>query len=51
MTADGVLQITTPSGVARTTRPLGLRAPVPDPPHADGAPLSGARVDDESPPF
>jgi hypothetical protein len=27
MTADGVLSVTTPSGVTRTTRPPGLRLP------------------------
>ena len=27
MTDDGVLTVITPSGVARTTRPPGLRAP------------------------
>ncbi|MGY2079663.1 DUF222 domain-containing protein [Modestobacter sp. SYSU DS0657] len=32
MTPDGTLQVTTPSGVARTTRPPGLRPPEPEPP-------------------
>ena len=32
MTDDGVLTVTTPSGVTRTTRPPGLRPPPPDPP-------------------
>jgi hypothetical protein len=43
MTDDGVLQVTTPSGVTRTTRPPGMRPPPttePEPP-----------PDDELPPF
>ena len=44
MTDDGVLSVTTPSGVTRTTRPPGMRprpAPEPEPPPPD----------DEPPPF
>ncbi|MCV2488326.1 HNH endonuclease [Geodermatophilus sp. YIM 151500] len=29
---DGTLHVTTPSGITRTTRPPGLRPPVPEPP-------------------
>ncbi|WP_116453578.1 HNH endonuclease signature motif containing protein [Blastococcus litoris] len=32
MDADGVLHVTSPSGVTRTTRPPGLRPPDPEPP-------------------
>ncbi|MGY1786355.1 DUF222 domain-containing protein [Geodermatophilus sp. SYSU D00698] len=53
MTADGVLTVTTPSGVTRTTRPPGLHPPPaePDPPPADPGPPSPADPDDEPPPF
>jgi hypothetical protein len=39
MTADGVLTVTTPSGVTRTTRPPGLREIASDPPGPDDPPL------------
>ena len=35
MSCDGVLTVTTPSGVTRTTRPPGLTDPASDPPWAD----------------
>ncbi len=37
MSADGVLSVTTPSGITRTTRPPGMRPPpaAPDPPPPD----------------
>jgi hypothetical protein len=47
MDPDGVLHVTTPSGVTRTTRPPGLRAPAPAPLEADGPPPP----DDDPPPF
>ncbi|GAB3326505.1 hypothetical protein GCM10027451_51860 [Geodermatophilus aquaeductus] len=45
MSADGVLTVTTPSGITRTTRPPGMRPPppAPDPPPAE--------PDDDPPPF
>jgi hypothetical protein len=43
MEADGTLHVTSPSGVTRTTRPPGLRAPEPAPP-PDAPP-------DDPPPF
>jgi hypothetical protein len=39
---DGTLRVTTPSGITRTTRPVGLRRPPPQPP---------PEPDDETPPF
>jgi Domain of unknown function (DUF222) len=47
MSPDGVLTVTTPSGITRTTRPPGLRPPppVPDPPPDEAEP------DDDPPPF
>jgi hypothetical protein len=47
MDPDGTLHVTTPSGVTRTTRPPGPRAPAPDPPEADGPPPP----DGDPPPF
>jgi hypothetical protein len=54
MSDDGVLTVTTPSGITRTTRPPGMRPP----PDEAGPPLKGistppARIgpDDEPPPF
>ncbi|WP_138735067.1 HNH endonuclease signature motif containing protein [Modestobacter excelsi] len=48
MTPDGVLQVTTPSGVTRTTRPPGMRPPGARPPAAPAGPLDPA---DAPPPF
>ena len=48
MDPDGTLHVTTPSGVTRTTRPPGVRAPAPDPPSMDGDPPPN---DDDPPPF
>ncbi|GAB3304626.1 hypothetical protein GCM10027451_10440 [Geodermatophilus aquaeductus] len=47
MSADGVLTVTTPSGITRTTRPPGMRPPppAPDPPPDEAEP------DDDLPPF
>ncbi|WP_166521086.1 DUF222 domain-containing protein [Modestobacter roseus] len=52
MTGDGTLQVTTPSGVTRTTRPPGLRPrePEPPPPEPTGGPPSDDPADDP-PPF
>jgi hypothetical protein len=47
MTPDGVLQVTTPSGVTRATRPPGMRRPPPDAPPPQ-PPLLPA---DDPPPF
>jgi hypothetical protein len=38
MAPDGVLSVTTPSGVTRTSRPPGLREPTGDPPWLDDPP-------------
>ncbi|MEU2350976.1 DUF222 domain-containing protein [Modestobacter sp. NPDC049651] len=38
MTADGMLTVTTPSGVTRTTRPTGMRVRAPDPPPPEPEP-------------
>ncbi|MGY1642991.1 DUF222 domain-containing protein [Geodermatophilus sp. SYSU D00703] len=54
MTDDGVLHVTTPSGVTRATRPPGLRPPAPEPPAADeGSPQAPPSFDpdDDPPPF
>jgi hypothetical protein len=50
MTPDGVLTVTTPSGITRTTRPPGTRPPppAPDPPPADTGP---PEPHDDPPPF
>jgi hypothetical protein len=50
MDADGVLRVTTPSGITRTTRPPGLRPPdlLDRPP--DTAEPPAAPVDDDDPP-
>ena len=52
MDDDGVLHVTTPSGVTRTTRPPGLRPPEPPepPPEAVGRPPTPV-PDDDPPPF
>ncbi|MGY1726317.1 DUF222 domain-containing protein [Geodermatophilus sp. SYSU D01062] len=52
MSADGVLTVTTPSGIARTTRPPGMRPPPaePDPPPED-AEMPPADPGDDPPPF
>ncbi|MGY1728795.1 DUF222 domain-containing protein [Geodermatophilus sp. SYSU D01062] len=52
MTAHGVLSVTTPSGITRTTRPPGMRPPPdePDPPPDDPGPPPPADPD-EPPPF
>ena len=47
MTADGVLSVTTPSGVTRTTRPPGLHLLTELQPVGDGPPPP----DDDPPPF
>ena len=43
MAPDGTLQVTSPSGITRTTRPPGLRPPEPEPPPDSPA--------DDPPPF
>ena len=52
MTADGVLTVTTPSGVTRTTRPPGLRLLAeqlrPEQPRTD---QPQTEADDDPPPF
>jgi hypothetical protein len=50
MTPDGILTVTTPSGITRSTRPPGMRPPATaDPPPTDPEPPT-APVDDP-PPF
>jgi hypothetical protein len=52
MSADGVLTVTTPSGITRSTRPPGMRPP--EPPDDAGPPENlppPARPDDDPPPF
>ncbi|MQA32237.1 DUF222 domain-containing protein [Modestobacter roseus] len=59
MTGDGTLQVTTPSGVTRTTRPPGLRPPVapPHPPPGERPPdrpeppPPAGNTDEDPPPF
>ena len=52
MTADGVLSVTTPSGVTRTTRPPGLRLPAGQQFPSRQLVTSGAPPDpDDPPPF
>jgi hypothetical protein len=52
MSADGVLSVTTPSGITRTTRPPGMRPPPPAPdPPPDGTGPPPADPDDDPPPF
>jgi hypothetical protein len=46
MDADGVLSVTTPSGITRTTRPPGL-----DPPAALRPVPATLAPDDDPPPF
>jgi hypothetical protein len=48
MDADGVLHVTTPSGITRTTRPPGVRPP--PPPEPDPPPVSRTAPPDEDPP-
>ncbi|SFU02853.1 hypothetical protein SAMN05660657_04876 [Geodermatophilus amargosae] len=47
MSPDGVLTVTTPSGITRTTRPPGLRSPPTD----DTGPPPAEPDDDSPPPF
>jgi hypothetical protein len=49
MTDDGVLSVTTPSGVTRTTRPPGLRSPAEYLPTPAGGNVPD--IDDDPPPF
>lgn len=49
MDPDGVLHVTTPSGVTRTTRPPGLRPPQSSEPEAGAG--SRAAPDDDPPPY
>src|SRR3954447_25254296 len=51
MDPDGILHVTTPSGVTRSTRPPGLRPPPPAPPPADPDHPPPADPDDDDPPF
>src|SRR3954470_19882032 len=51
MDPDGILHVTTPSGVTRSTRPPGLRPPPPAPPPADPDHPPPADPDDDLPPF
>ncbi|MGY1831511.1 HNH endonuclease signature motif containing protein, partial [Geodermatophilus sp. SYSU D01180] len=53
MSADGVLAVTTPSGITRTTRPPGTRPPParPDPPPVDPGPPPPVDPADDPPPF
>jgi uncharacterized protein DUF222 len=53
MTADGILTVTTPSGITRTTRPPGTRPPpaAPDPPPDEAGPPEPATPDEDPPPF
>ncbi|SMO98879.1 protein of unknown function, partial [Geodermatophilus aquaeductus] len=48
MSPDGVLTVTTPSGITRTTRPPGMRPPPPTP---DPPPAEPEDPDDDPPPF
>ncbi|MGY1624005.1 HNH endonuclease signature motif containing protein [Geodermatophilus sp. SYSU D00965] len=51
---DGTLQVTTPTGDTRTTRPPGLRPPTPEPPVPPPAPPPSTESpppDDDPPPF
>ncbi|HYO34978.1 MAG TPA: DUF222 domain-containing protein [Geodermatophilus sp.] len=51
MSPDGILTVTTPSGVTRTTRPPGMRPPPPEPPPApDPPPADTAPPEPEEPP-
>ncbi|PRY48727.1 uncharacterized protein DUF222 [Geodermatophilus tzadiensis] len=55
MSTDGVLTVTTPSGITRTTRPPGMRPPAPaepaPPDDAGPAPRPPTDPDDDPPPF
>src|SRR3712207_6461209 len=51
MSDDGVLTVTTPSGVTRTTRPPGVRRHRPAPPQADPVPPQAPPEDGDPPPF
>ncbi|MCF6742959.1 HNH endonuclease, partial [Blastococcus sp. KM273128] len=48
--ADGVLTVTTPTGVTRTTRPPGYRV-LTTPPQPPPQPADPAEPDDDPPPF
>jgi hypothetical protein len=50
MTHDGVLRVTTPSGITRTTRPPGLQPHPPEPPPQDAQPPATSEEEDD-PPF
>jgi hypothetical protein len=50
MSDDGVLHVTTPSGITRTTRPPGQPPPQPEPP-ADPQPPPTSQDEDDPPPF
>jgi hypothetical protein len=51
MDDDGTLQVTTPSGVTRTTRPPGMHAPTAEPAPTDAEPPPMTPPDDDPPPF
>jgi hypothetical protein len=51
MSPDGVLHVTTPSGITRTTRPPGMRPPPPEPSDQTGSPPTDPTPDDDPPPF
>jgi hypothetical protein len=51
MTPDGVLHVTTPSGITRTTRPPGMRPPPPPAEPAGSPPTATAPDDNDPPPF
>ena len=51
MDPDGVLHVTTPSGITRSTRPPGLRPPEPSEPRPEAAVPPRAAPDDDPPPF
>jgi hypothetical protein len=50
MDLDGVLHVTTPSGVTRTTRPPGLRRVAPSAPEPDAPPGPPAAMTSDAPP-
>ncbi|PRY41120.1 hypothetical protein LY71_1191, partial [Geodermatophilus tzadiensis] len=50
MTADGVLTVTTPSGITRTTRPPGMRPPPPPEPPPPDAPPDDTDASPTAPP-
>jgi hypothetical protein len=51
MDSDGVLHVTTPSGVTRATRPPGLRPPGPPESVPEAKPDGAPAPDDDPPPF